>query len=186
MEEVRHFVPDPNGDAWLVDGFGHLGHVVRGLIGTSSTSRADGFALDTTGREVPVVIPLRGVDPQPLSRLFVYGSLRRGGRYHDLLTTHRPTLLGLGTTPGQLLDLGPYPGLVPSPSHEVVGEVYDLARPLSALSALDALEDFQGYGEEGSMYRRIITDTTLGHAWSYLLLQVERAHDVIEGGEWIP
>jgi len=97
---------------------------------------------------------------------------------------HQPSLIDIVTTPGQLLDLGPYPGLVMG-SRIVGGELYSLPRPETALPALDALEDFLGYGLEGSMYRRIIVNTSRGHAWTYLLLQVERAHGVIEEGEWI-
>lgn len=80
-------------------------------------------------------------------KLFVYGTLRRGGRYHRLLSGVK--CLGTDRTqPSYLLyDAGHYPCLVPATKGvEVEGEVY--AVPISLLSRLDRLE------EVPTMYKR--------------------------------
>jgi gamma-glutamylcyclotransferase (GGCT)/AIG2-like uncharacterized protein YtfP len=74
-------------------------------------------------------------------RLFVYGSLKRGGRHHDELAG--AVFLGPATTlPGYRLEpLGEYLALVAAPPElaaAVPGELYELDE--SKLSALDAFE----------------------------------------------
>jgi gamma-glutamylaminecyclotransferase len=83
--------------------------------------------------------PEDAVRPDPF-RLFVYGTLMRGGRYHGDLDGQR--LLGPARTLPRyaLLDLGAYPGLVdrPEDGRVVAGEVYEVAAAL--LPRLDAIE----------------------------------------------
>jgi len=75
-------------------------------------------------------------------RLFVYGSLKRGGRHHEELAG--ATFLGEAeTVPGYRLEaLGEYWALVPvvrpAPGDVVQGEVFEV--PLAKLPALDAFE----------------------------------------------
>lgn len=74
-------------------------------------------------------------------RLFVYGSLKRGGRHHDQLAG--AVFLGEATTlPGYRLEpLGEYLALVsvpPEPDTAVPGELFEVDE--STLSALDAFE----------------------------------------------
>ena len=73
-------------------------------------------------------------------RLFVYGSLKRGGRHHDELAGAR--FLGKATTlPGYRLEpLGEYLALVAAPGSDaaVPGEVFDVAE--SKLGEVDAFE----------------------------------------------
>ncbi len=73
-------------------------------------------------------------------RLFVYGTLMRGGRYHHVLDGQR--LRGPARTLPRyaLLDLGAYPGLVerPEDGRVVAGEVYEVAAGL--LPRLDEIE----------------------------------------------
>jgi gamma-glutamylcyclotransferase (GGCT)/AIG2-like uncharacterized protein YtfP len=74
-------------------------------------------------------------------RLFVYGSLKRGGRHHEELAG--AVFLGPATTlPGYRLEpLGEYLALVsvpPEPGSGVSGEIYEMDE--SKLSALDAFE----------------------------------------------
>jgi gamma-glutamylaminecyclotransferase len=73
-------------------------------------------------------------------RLFVYGTLMRGGRYHRILDGQR--FLGPARTLPRyaLLDLGAYPGLVhrPEDGRVVGGEVYEVA--VALLPRLDATE----------------------------------------------
>jgi gamma-glutamylcyclotransferase (GGCT)/AIG2-like uncharacterized protein YtfP len=79
--------------------------------------------------------------PSASVHLFVYGSLKRGGRHHDELDG--ATFLGLAETgPGYRLEpLGEYLALVPEPGEAgaiVPGELFEV--PLAKLPALDAFE----------------------------------------------
>ena len=55
------------------------------------------------------------------------------------------------------MHLGAYPGLLPDERAEVRGELVTLGDPGDALRELDEIEDFLGYGREGSLYRRVVT-----------------------------
>jgi gamma-glutamylcyclotransferase (GGCT)/AIG2-like uncharacterized protein YtfP len=87
-------------------------------------------------------------------RLFVYGSLLRGERHHDVLagaTFVREAL----TTPGfAIYDLGDYPALVRAEDGVVAGELYDVSESL--LAALDAFE--------GEAYERAQVSLDAGEA----------------------
>lgn len=91
-----------------------------------------------------------------MTRLFVYGSLRRDapdGRA-DLLGDGAE-LVGRGRVRGRLLDLGAYPGLVPAVTREerVRGELYAI-RSRRTLAALDAYEDYDPRRPERSLFLR--------------------------------
>jgi molybdenum cofactor cytidylyltransferase len=77
---------------------------------------------------------------QPTFRLFVYGTLKRGGGYHEHLAGQR-FLREATTAPGfVLLDLGPYPALVRrSDGGRVHGELFEVDTRL--LPQLNWLED---------------------------------------------
>lgn len=79
-----------------------------------------------------------------MTRVFVYGTLKRGGRNHDLLTGQQ--FLGVArTTPGfTLYSLGDYPGMVRSTNatHDVAGEVWEVdAVCLGKLNELEGLSE---------------------------------------------
>jgi gamma-glutamylcyclotransferase (GGCT)/AIG2-like uncharacterized protein YtfP len=77
--------------------------------------------------------------PSETFRLFVYGTLMRGGCRHHLLAQQR--FLGEAHTPPVylLFDLGAYPGLVAgSPGQVVWGELYDVEH--SSQLSLDRAE----------------------------------------------
>ncbi len=82
-------------------------------------------------------------------RLFVYGTLKRGGTNHRELAGQH--FVGMGrSVPGyRLYQLGEYPGLVPDPMDQygIVGEVWEVAP--GALVDLDAFE-----GVHEGLYRR--------------------------------
>jgi gamma-glutamylcyclotransferase (GGCT)/AIG2-like uncharacterized protein YtfP len=72
-------------------------------------------------------------------RLFVYGSLKRGGRHHEELQGAR-FLAEAETAPGHaVIQLGDYPALIEAPGPGVVtGELFEV--PESLLPALDEFE----------------------------------------------
>src|SRR5262245_13923992 len=75
--------------------------------------------------------------------LFVYGTLRKGFDHPmaDYLAA-RARHLGGGKVPGQLYDLGAYPGLLDAagPEEWVYGDLYELREPAETLAALDRYE----------------------------------------------
>jgi gamma-glutamylcyclotransferase (GGCT)/AIG2-like uncharacterized protein YtfP len=80
--------------------------------------------------------------------LFVYGTLMRGFRLHNLLAG-RAEYVGEGEVPGLLFDLGSYPAAIRGSGGSVRGEVYRLPDP-GFWVALDSAEGSQYHrGEVG-------------------------------------
>lgn len=107
--------------------------------------------------------PSTDCPPEPL---FVYGSLKRGGTYHYLLTRHSARFLGTATLPDTypLLQLD-YPCLIDQPGSgaAVHGELYHLP-DAAAWACIDALE------EHPAVYRRrriALESSPCGLAWVY-------------------
>ena len=99
-------------------------------------------------------------------RLFVYGSLKRGGLHHAELAG----ALFLGeakTLPGYaLVPLGEYLALVPqAEAGSVVGELYELGQ-----ERFSALDEF-----EGPEYERVTLEVLFGAEKSKALAYVKRA-----------
>ena len=125
------------------------------------------------------------------SLIFVYGTLRRGGKSHELLERLGAVYLGKGSVAGELLDLGTFPGALKSglPPTRVVGEIYRLPDPSGALKTLD---EYEGVGPGAlvtSLYRREITQVTLENgeklsAWIYWLNHPPRRVRRIESGDY--
>jgi gamma-glutamylcyclotransferase (GGCT)/AIG2-like uncharacterized protein YtfP len=91
-------------------------------------------------------------------RVFVYGTLRRGGRANRLLRGAR--FLAEATTDSafELVDMGPYPGLVAAGSIAVRGEIWEV--PIAVLAELDAYE-----GEEYARIAIRLSDGSQAQAW---------------------
>lgn len=97
-----------------------------------------------------------------MERLFVYGTLVRGGVNQGLLGGARPlgavrTVDGFG-----LVDLGPYPGMLAGGSNAVAGELYEVGA-----ATLARLDRFEGHPV---LFRR--TEVRLaggGTAFAYLI-----------------
>lgn len=120
--------------------------------------------------------------------LFVYGTLRRNGKRHDILQRLGSVYVGKGSVVGELFDLGEYPGAVKSGSTaaRVVGEVYRLP---SVKSSLRTLDEYEGVGDVTSLYRREITEVTLEsgerlNAWIYWLKQRPQRGRKIESSDY--
>ncbi len=106
-------------------------------------------------------------------RVFVYGTLRRGGRYHHLVAPYVREVTE-GWVPGALVDLGDYPGWVPGRGR-VRGEVFRLHPVEPALAALDELEDYHGPGHPENLYERVEVEVRTPdgpvRAWAYRYLE---------------
>lgn len=108
--------------------------------------------------------------------LFVYGTLRRGGRWKmaHMLASHGE-FIGEAVYRARLYRVADYPCAVPSanPADRVRGDVYSLRDPASLLPLLDEYEGCgAGSGEPAEYVRRcqeiqLLTGKTLS-AWVYL------------------
>ena len=99
-----------------------------------------------------------------MQHLFVYGTLRRDLRHSRFnLFSRDARFLERARVQGILLDLGRYPGLVPStaPDHWVHGEVYTLAVPSETLARLDAYEGCGPADPEPHEFTRVETRAIL-------------------------
>lgn len=108
--------------------------------------------------------------------VFVYGTLQRGERYHDVIGAS----LFLGShrlSPAYTLyDLGEYPGAVHGGTTPLQGEVFRVERRV--MHALDELE------EVPTLYRRTPVATPFGLAIVYLLVEAPTGVPVIDSGDW--
>ncbi|HUE95594.1 MAG TPA: gamma-glutamylcyclotransferase family protein [Longimicrobiaceae bacterium] len=94
-----------------------------------------------------------------MERLFVYGTLRRGGGMHSLLDGCR--LHAEATVRGSLFDLGTYPALVLDDRGTVHGEVWECPR-----ETLLRLDSYEGVGE--GLFRRVRIEVGSVPCWTYI------------------
>ncbi|SMO72694.1 gamma-glutamylcyclotransferase [Melghirimyces algeriensis] len=95
-------------------------------------------------------------------RVFVYGSLRRGEKYHSLLAQSKPEAMQAWIK-GELFDtLQGYPGLSVPGERRVYGELYRVNR--ETLSRLDELEGFRPEDPDfPDQYRRVRLSVQTDH-----------------------
>jgi gamma-glutamylcyclotransferase (GGCT)/AIG2-like uncharacterized protein YtfP len=109
------------------------------------------------------------------TRLFVYGTLRSGSSAAAARTLHaRAGRVGTGSIAARRLDLGAYPGAVPSsdPTDRVVGEVWAIT-PGAETELLGLLDDYEGCAPDPTpLFRRALADVRCDdgrtrRAWAY-------------------
>lgn len=155
--------------------------VARGL-------RAHGFDVE------PLLRAAAGRAPSPSpTRVFVYGTLMRGQGRWSILARHGVVSVERAQSSGSLLHLGAYPGFVPASVRSgkggrVYGDLVELAAIGDALGVLDEVEDFQGYGASGSLYRRSLIEARVGGqrflAWTYVYVGSTVGALSIASGDW--
>lgn len=101
--------------------------------------------------------------------LFVYGTLRRGERYHGWLEKARG-LSFLAQVTGSLADTGyGYPAMMKGEG-KVSGEIYEIDE--DTLRRVDDLEDYYGPGDSRNLYERVetvaYTDRGEMTVWTYV------------------
>ena len=115
----------------------------------------------------------------------VYGLLRAGeSGFAQFGLEHAFAPLGPCVLPGQLYDLGAYPGLVDAPG-EVIGELFEV-RDASVMPKVDAFEDYWPEDRARSRYerRKVRLIEPDRDAWVYVwVLGVEDAR-LIQSGDW--
>ncbi len=105
--------------------------------------------------------------------------------------SRRAATVGRGRVPGQLLDLGAFPGRVRDPAGggPVVGEVYRLRDPDRALHVFDAYEGCGPDDPEPHLFRRDLEvvrleDGGIVRAWVYSYQGERTGARVISSGDY--
>lgn len=100
-----------------------------------------------------------------MTRVFVYGTLKRGGDNHEWLAGQRFVTTARTLPRYRMFDLGGYPGMVRDDEGVAVeGEIWEVDE--GGLIRLDVLEDVDG-GE----YERVKIELEDGDAEGYIYLQ---------------
>jgi len=126
-------------------------------------------------------------DRAPPTHVFVYGTLMRGQPNHRVLVDAGARFVAAAETaePRTLVDLGPYPALLPRhaarDATRVTGELYEIDE-----EALAVLDEFEGCPD---LYTRerigLTTETGPTEAWTYVFARpVPRHARVIAGGRY--
>lgn len=114
--------------------------------------------------------------PSETLPLFVYGTLRRGGRYHNDYLAGRFDRVEVAQLPGFRKTVGSHGFDVaePDPEGVVAGELFFLsrARADSVLAGCDELEELPPGELRGALYQRIDATVRFGdgecRAWVYV------------------
>jgi gamma-glutamylcyclotransferase (GGCT)/AIG2-like uncharacterized protein YtfP len=124
----------------------------------------------------------------PLRHVFVYGTLRRGGRNDINRLAPAPEYVGMGEVKGTLYHIDWYPGLTLGGEEAVtvVGEVYRIGPQLEAV--LDVIEQIVP-GEDSEYFKREVEITVEGRPFRCLVYEINparvRGRQVIGHGDWI-
>jgi gamma-glutamylcyclotransferase (GGCT)/AIG2-like uncharacterized protein YtfP len=124
----------------------------------------------------------------PSRHVFVYGTLRRGGRNDINRLAPAPQYVGMGEVRGTLYHIDWYPGLTLGGEEAVtvVGEVYRIAPELEAV--LDAIEQISD-SADSEYFKREVDVAVEGRALACLLYEINPLHargrQVIGHGDWI-
>jgi gamma-glutamylcyclotransferase (GGCT)/AIG2-like uncharacterized protein YtfP len=131
----------------------------------------------------------RPIMPDASSRhVFVYGTLRRGGRNDINLLQPAPRYVGMGEVRGLLYHLDWYPGLTLGGEEAVtvVGEVYEIAPELE--NVLDVIECIVP-GEGSEYFKRELAIDVAGQPLKCLVYEINpdrvRGKPALAHGDWI-
>lgn len=118
--------------------------------------------------------------------VFVYGTLRRGGRNDIARFQPEPFHVADAVIAGTLYDLGAYPGLVLDGKGRIVGEIYRIEPEMEA--ALDVLEEVAD-DDSGEYIKRQVAVDVGAQRFECLVYEIHPARiegrAVIDGGDWI-
>jgi gamma-glutamylcyclotransferase (GGCT)/AIG2-like uncharacterized protein YtfP len=126
--------------------------------------------------------------PEGTRHVFVYGTLRKGGRNDINRLMPAPTYIGMGEVKGSLYHFDWYPGLALGGDEAVtvVGEVYAVTPPLEAV--LDAIEGI-GSGEGSEYFKRDLDIDVNGTRVPCFLYEINPLHaqgrQRLAHGDWI-
>ncbi|MBL0428815.1 gamma-glutamylcyclotransferase family protein [Ramlibacter alkalitolerans] len=124
----------------------------------------------------------------PERHVFVYGTLRRGGRNDINRLSPAPDYVGMGEVRGVLYHLDWYPGLALGGEEAVtvVGEVYRISAELEAI--LDGIEQIVP-GADSEYFKREVEIAVQGRPVTCLLYEINPVHvrerRPMGHGDWI-
>ena len=130
--------------------------------------------------------------PQPtpapgVRHVFVYGTLRAGGRNDIARFAPLPRRVADAEVAGTLYDLGAYPGMVLGGEGRVKGEIYAIDAQVEA--ALDRLEEVADDDSGEYIKRWLCVQASDGCAFDCLVYEIHpsriEGRAVIVGGDWI-
>ena len=125
------------------------------------------------------------VTKSAVDHLFTYGTLRDGEERSGILSKFSSKVYKDCKIKGSLIDLPDgYPGLI-SGDGSVVGEIHHTPDIENALKKLDTIEGFNGYGEDGSLFHRVLTYSNNIPCWTYVYARSPDDGPVIESGDWL-
>jgi len=123
-----------------------------------------------------------------IRNVFVYGTLRKGGRNDINRMLPAPRYLGMGEVKGSLYHLDWYPGLALGGEEAVtvVGEVYEVTGELEkVLDGIEGLEE----GDRSEYFKRDLEVRVGGRAVACFLYEINPSRvagkDPIGHGDWI-
>lgn len=123
-----------------------------------------------------------------LRHVFVYGTLRRGGRNDINRLRPAPEYVGMAEVRGSLYHIDWYPGLTLGGEEAVtvVGEVYRITPELEAV--LDGIEQIVP-GEDSEYFKREVPIAVAGRPIACLVYEINptyvRGRQKIGHGDWI-
>jgi gamma-glutamylcyclotransferase (GGCT)/AIG2-like uncharacterized protein YtfP len=126
--------------------------------------------------------------PEGLRHVFVYGTLRRGGRNDINRLQPAPRYVGMGEVKGCLYHFDWYPGLTLGGEEAVtvVGEVYEVAPQLEAV--LDEIEGIVP-GEDSEYFKRDLEIDVEGRPVRCFVYEINpqrvQGRQPIGHGDWI-
>lgn len=123
-----------------------------------------------------------------LTKVFVYGTLCRGQRYHHILAPFAKQF-HKATVRGQLFDLPVgYPAMIEGES-AVAGELVELKNVSEALRLLDELEDYEENSDSNEYERivvKVVTESGEEHDCYVYLYSPNRREWLAANGTWVP
>lgn len=123
----------------------------------------------------------------PVKSVFVYGTLRKWGSRHDLITRYDPyESVEKCKTNALMMDYDQFPGLVPG-DKVIYGEIYSYYNPSRPLEHLDFIEGHQNWCSPKCLFqRRIVTidaQDKQRFAWTYMICNWDAP--LVESGDWM-
>jgi gamma-glutamylcyclotransferase (GGCT)/AIG2-like uncharacterized protein YtfP len=115
-------------------------------------------------------------------KLFVYGTLKRGGRLHQVMGDSQ--YLGDYETENRwtLADFGAYPGMIPGDS-EVKGEMYEVSNKI--LSDLDWVEGAPTLFNRNDVKVRSVEGGEYEWVKTYVFTNLSKLWDYDKTSEWV-
>jgi len=117
-------------------------------------------------------------------RVAVYGTLRKEGRNHGLISGLKYLGSFESNPEYEMRSIGVFPGIKKYGNTSIYLEVFEV--DMNTLKRLDELEGYKGYNNERNYYDRQIIITPWGRTLIYFFKpEFKTANPIIKSGNWI-